>query len=138
LIYKNTNLESAKNAMLNDLTTRADVELLVQKFYERAAADPLLAPHFAHVDWVHHFPRMIDFWAFILLDEAGFQGNVFDAHKHLAIDATHFAQWLGHFHATVNTLFIGEKAELAKQRADSIAVIFQHKIAFIRGENTPK
>ncbi len=118
---------------MQKITTRADIDLLVKTFYSRAAADVLLAPHFESVDFEHHFPRMIDFWAFILLDETGFQGNVFDAHKNLNIDKTHFKQWLFHFHQTVDALFEGEKAELAKQRADSIGAIFEHKIAFNRG-----
>ncbi len=118
---------------MQKITTREDIDKLVKTFYSRAAADPLLAPYFENVNWEHHFPRMIDFWAFILLDESGFQGNVFDAHKNLDIDKTHFKQWLFHFHETINSLFEGEKAELAKQRADSIATIFEHKIAFNRG-----
>ena len=117
---------------MNDIQNQNDIEFLVKTFYARAAADPLLAPHFANIDWEHHYPRMIAFWAFILLDETGFQGNVFDSHKDLRIDATHFAQWLLHFHATIDELFVGEKATLAKQRADSIAAIFQHKIEFNR------
>ncbi len=119
---------------MNDILNRSDIELLVKTFYSRAANDPLLAPHFENVNWEHHYPRMIDFWAFILLEEFGFQGNVFDAHKDLVIDESHFKQWLLHFHSTIDELFIGEKAELAKQRADSIATIFQHKIAFNRGK----
>ncbi|MEY4925611.1 MAG: hypothetical protein RI894_47 [Bacteroidota bacterium] len=119
---------------MNDLLNQNDVALLVKTFYSHAAADPLLSPHFEGIDWEHHYPRMIAFWAFILLEQPGFQGNVFDAHANLPIDARHFKQWLLHFHNTVDVLFTGEKAELAKQRADSIATIFQHKIAFSRGE----
>ena len=111
-----------------DITDKADIERLVRAFYGNAIADPLLAPHFAHIDFAHHFPRMIDFWAFVLLDEFGFQGNVFDAHRSLNIDETHFARWLHHFHTTADTLFAGEKTDLAKQRADSIAAIFQAKL----------
>jgi hemoglobin len=114
-----------------DIQNKADIDRLVRAFYARAGADALLAPHFANTDFEHHFPRMIDFWAFLLLDEFGFQGNVFDAHRHLKIDATHFACWLGHFHATIDALFEGEKAELAKQRADSIGAIFESKLKYL-------
>jgi hemoglobin len=116
---------------MNDISTKTDINLLVRSFYERAAKDELLAPHFENVDFEHHFPRMIDFWAFLLLDEAGFQGNVFDAHRNLKIDETHFTRWLLHFDTTVDALFEGEKAELAKQRAGSIGQIFQHKLKYI-------
>ena len=116
---------------MNDITTKNDIERLVRAFYARATADELLAPHFAGIDFEHHFPRMIDFWAFLLLDEFGFQGNVFDAHRHLRIDETHFTRWLLHFHTTIDELFTGEKAELAKQRADSIGAIFQTKLKYL-------
>ena len=119
---------------LQDIQNRQDIERLVKTFYATATADPILAPHFQHVDWQHHFPRMIDFWAFILLDQTGFTGNVFDAHQRLDINHTHFQQWITHFNQTVDTLFSGEKAHLAKQRAESIATIFQHKLAFIKNK----
>lgn len=117
---------------MNDISNKNDINLLVRSFYDRAAKDELLAPHFEHIDFEHHFPRMIDFWAFLLLDESGFQGNVFDAHRHLKIDETHFTRWLLHFHTTIDELSAGEKAELAKQRADSIGQIFQSKLKHLQ------
>ena len=115
--------------MRKNIETKADVELLVRTFYDRVLQDDLLAPHFAGVDFEAHFPRMFAFWNFILLDEAGFTGNVFDKHVHLNIDERHFKQWLHIFHATVNDLFEGDKAELAKQRADVLGFTFQSKLA---------
>ncbi len=111
-----------------DITNSTDIEFLVRSFYERAVADPKLSAHFAHVDFEAHFPRMIAFWDFLLLDKMGFQGNVFDAHRNLNVDKTDFDCWLSHFHATVDAYFEGEKATLAKQKADSIAVIFYSKL----------
>jgi hemoglobin len=110
------------------IENKADVELLVRRFYAKVVGDPLLAPHFEGLDFEHHFPRMFAFWNFILLDEEGFKGNVFDKHIPLKIDERHFKQWLKYFHETVDELFIGEKAELAKQRADLLGSTFQSKL----------
>jgi hemoglobin len=107
---------------------KEDVELLVHRFYEKVMKDEMLAPHFAHVNWPAHFPRMIQFWSFILLDEEGFTGNVFDKHMNLAIGPAHFTQWLKLFHETVDEYFTGAKAELAKQRADLLGYTFSTKL----------
>jgi hemoglobin len=110
------------------IDSKEDIELLVHRFYEKVVKDELLAPHFAHVNWPAHFPRMIQFWSFILLDEEGFTGNVFDKHASLAIDSSHFKRWLELFHETVDEHFTGYKADLAKQRADVLGYTFSSKM----------
>lgn len=120
--------------MTKNIENKADVELLVRSFYAKVVKDPLLAPHFEGIDFEHHFPRMFAFWNFILLDESGFTGNVFDKHMRLEIDEQHFSRWLKYFHETVDELFTGEKAELAKQRADLLGHTFQSKLAHIRNK----
>ena len=67
--------------MLPDIHTEQQVEFLVKTFYGRVLKDELLAPHFKNIDFEHHFPRMVDFWCFILLDKEGYKGNVFDRHS---------------------------------------------------------
>ncbi|MCD6066301.1 MAG: hemoglobin [Bacteroidetes bacterium] len=111
-----------------DIESRADIEKMVRTFYDSVTKDPEIGHFFAHVDFEHHFPRMFDFWAFILLDEAGFTGNVFDKHMNLGIESKHFPVWLRHFNTTVDSLFEGEKANLAKQRAEVIAYSFDAKL----------
>src|ERR1700690_4074291 len=100
---------------LSDISTEQDVEFLVKTFYGRVLQDELLSPHFKNVDFEHHFPRMIAFWNFILLDKAGYTGNVFDKHAHLPIGEKEFDHWLLHFTSTAHDFFEGEKATLAKQ-----------------------
>jgi hemoglobin len=113
---------------LHDILTEEDVTFLVKTFYSRVVKDELLAPHFANVDFEHHMPRMIAFWNFILLDKAGYTGNVFDKHVNLPIGETHFERWLFHFTAVVHDFFEGEKATLAKQRAEVLKFTFLSKM----------
>jgi len=111
-----------------DISSRADIELMMVKFYESLLTDPDISPVFALTDFKVHMPHIVDFWAFVLLDEAGYKTNVFDKHAHLPIKERHFDIWLSHFDTTVDSLFAGEKAELAKQRAHSIAFTFKEKL----------
>jgi hemoglobin len=111
-----------------DIENRTAVENLVRTFYSRVTKDPEIGHFFAHVDFEQHFPRMFDFWSFILLDQAGFTGNVFDKHVGLGIESRHFPIWLKHFNETVDELFEGEKANLAKQRAEVLAFTFDAKL----------
>ncbi|MDP2386981.1 MAG: group III truncated hemoglobin [Bacteroidota bacterium] len=117
-------MENAKK----DIETKADVELMVKTFYTQVVKDPEIGRFFTHVNFEEHFPRMFAFWNFILLDEAGFTGNVFDKHANLGIESEHFPVWLRHFKNTVDELFVGEKANLAKQRAELIAYTFDSKL----------
>lgn len=113
---------------LHDISTEQDVEFLVKTFYGRMLQDELMAPHFKDTDFEHHFPRMIAFWSFILIDKAGYAGNVFDKHAHLPIDERHFDRWLLHFTSVLHDFFEGVKASLAKQRAEVLKYTFLSKM----------
>ena len=128
-------------AILNkDITRREDIELLITTFYTKAMADEEIK-HFFHevvkLDLERHIPHIADFWETVLLDNPVFTGNPMD--KHIAMHAIspftpdHFKRWLALFHQTTDELFTGDKAEMAKQRADSIALLMQYKIGILKG-----
>jgi hemoglobin len=119
--------------MAKDIENQADIEKLVRTFYNRLLDDPFMSPFFEGIDFEHHFPRMIHFWSFLLLNTEGFGGNVFDAHRRLDIDERHFERWISTFHKTVDDLFIGNKAEKAKNEASVIGFGFQSKLKFLKG-----
>jgi len=116
---------------VTDITERKDIEQLVTRFYEKVQADPLLAPSFSHVDWKKHLPIMHNFWSSMMLGEYSYQGNPFEKHANLPINREHFSQWLALFIETVDQHFKGDKAEEIKERALSIARIFQHKMGLL-------
>lgn len=99
------------------ITTKSDVEELVNVFYSRVLQDEQLAPFFQQLDFPTHLPKMIHFWSFVLLDEPGYTTNVTEKHANMPLTKALFDRWVQLFHATVDALFSGEKAELAKQRA---------------------
>jgi hemoglobin len=69
----------------------------------------------------------VHFWSFVLLDEEGYKTNVFEKHMHLPIELPMFDIWLSTWKGTVDSLFSGEKAELAKQRAEVLTFTFRSK-----------
>lgn len=111
-----------------DILSRTEIVQLINLFYERVKTDPQIGVVFAHVDWEKHLPVMYNFWGSILLGEQSYRGNPLQAHLSLPLGKVHFAQWLKLFTETVDEHFAGEKTEEIKQRAQSIAGVFQHKL----------
>ncbi|MEY4936784.1 MAG: hypothetical protein RIS64_3143 [Bacteroidota bacterium] len=123
--------------MKTDIKNRADIECLVRTFYAQLLNDEIMAPHFQGIDFEHHFPRMIGFWAFILLDEQSDVGNIFQKHLRLDVQDEHFEHWIQHFCQTVDDLFVGEKADKAKQNAEVIGHTFKTKMKYLKKFNAP-
>jgi len=121
--------------MKKDITDRKDIELLVDKFYERVRMDDTIGPIFnevARVDWNKHLPVMYSFWENIIFQTGDYAGNPMSAHFKLhkmhPLEKPHFERWKSIFLETTDELFQGDHAELAKQRALSIATVMEIKI----------
>jgi len=119
---------------MNDITTIEDVELLVSDFYKKLLNDSVTKTKFTHLNIEDHLPKIVDFWAFILLDKPGYSGNVFEKHISLNLEPVHFEKWVAFWTETVNVLFSGPKADLACQRAMLLSYTFQSKL-FNKGES---
>ena len=113
---------------MNDISNYEDIEKLVELFYDKLLAEPITSPKFEHLNIKEHLPKIVDFWAFILIDKPGYTGNVFDKHLHLNLETKHFDKWIEFWISTVNELYSGPKAELACQRAQLLSYTFQPKL----------
>lgn len=123
------------NEVLHDIESEADIARLVGQFYDRVRRDAELGPIFtdvAQVDWSHHIPRLVGFWSTVLLGTGQYRGNPVQPHLELgtktALHTAHFERWLALFGQTVDALFAGDRAEMAKMRAQSIATVLQSKL----------
>lgn len=121
--------------MKKDIATRRDIEIMVDEFYTKLKKDELLGFIFtdiAQVNWEKHVPIMYDFFENMLFYTGNYTGNPMDLHKHInrlyPLTDEHFARWILLFSSTVDELFAGKTADLAKQRAKSIATVMQIKI----------
>lgn len=128
--------------MLNDITNKKDIEILVNAFYDKVMTNKIIGHIFndiVKVNWDHHLPRMYAFWTNMLLQEGGFSGNPMLTHisisKLTTMSETEFSEWLRLFHETVDELFKGDKANEAKMRADNIARLMLAKIK-IHGQSS--
>ena len=117
---------------MDDIKNREDIQLMVHTFYDNLQQDKELDYLFnevAKVHWESHMPKMYDFWETILFHKPVFKGNPMKVHMDLdnksKLKKEHFDTWLVIFKKTIDDLFVGDVAEMAKQRAASVAMSIQ-------------
>ncbi len=119
----------------SDIETRADCERLVRAFYSRTLDDPIIGWIFvdvAKLDLEAHVPVIASFWETMLLGGQSYSGGAFrphaDLHAKIGLRSGHFERWLVLWRTTVDELFAGERAELAKAHATRVAGAFQRRL----------
>ena len=115
-----------------------EIKLLVDSFYNKVVKDETIGYIFQDVqkvDWNIHLPRMYSFWHTVLFGVMSYKGNPmlkhFYVNKNEPLSPTHFKQWLSLWNETIDEQFIGIKADLAKQRAVSMANGIQKTLKII-------
>ena len=119
----------------SDISTEADIKLLVDSFYQKVNQDELIGPIFnevVEVDWAEHLPTMYRFWGSLLFRNNSYQGHPWPKHAVLPVNPAHFNRWLSLFKQTVDEHFAGPKAIEAKNAAASIADTFQNRMQLMR------
>ena len=118
-----------------DIETREDVERLVRAFYTKALADPIIGWIFtdiAQLDLEEHVPQIASFWETILLGAQSYRGGAFRPHAELHLKVGlregHFDRWLQLWFATVDELFQGDRANVAKIHALRVARAFLSRL----------
>jgi hemoglobin len=124
---------------MKKLETREDIELLVNKFYDKVGNDPTIGFFFtdvAKVNWNHHLPKMYAFWETLLFGQISYKGNPMAAHfpvnEKIPMEKFHFEHWLKLWTETVEEHFSGEMADLAIYKATNIANLMAHKMDIAR------
>lgn len=118
-----------------DITGRAEIEKLVNTFYDRVRGDEVLGFIFdevAHTNWTTHLPKMYAFWETVLFRSGGYTGNPLAAHAKLVplteMGRAQFDRWLALFRSTVDDLFTGGKADHIKSCAEDMANVIYARI----------
>ena len=116
---------------MKQIESRADISLLVHTFYDRIREDAMLGPifnhHIAPDKWPAHLNMLTDFWEMNLFGTGHFTGK--PGMKHIMVDRSlkdgmneeHFRQWVGLWFETLDSLFDGDRVDLAKDRAIQMA-----------------
>jgi hemoglobin len=122
--------------MKRSIQTPEDIRFLVNSFYEQVLVDPEIGFIFTEVAQINmetHMPVMYQFWESILLGKMNYKGNPMirhiELHKKVPLTKAHFERWESLFFQTIDQHFEGEKAELAKQRAQMMGQLMQFKIS---------
>jgi hemoglobin len=125
-----------KNGKMGDIGNRDDIELLVRTFYKRVRKDDLLGPIFEPMikDWEAHFAHLTNFWESNLFFKKTYGGDPLQKHidvdiyHHDSINELHFGVWINLWYKTVDELFEGEVAQIAKNRARNMGTFIHLKI----------
>ena len=122
--------------MKKDISNREDLLKLLTLFYKKLLADKSISYLFtdvAKIDLSHHLDILVDFWDSVIFQHDTYRKNAMQPHLVLhqqsPLQKHHFETWLKYFNESVNELFEGEKAFLAKERALSIATVMRIKIS---------
>jgi hemoglobin len=115
--------------MNEDIQDRDDVSALVSAFYAKVRANKEIGHFFNETirNWPEHLEKLTDFWETNLFMVSKFHGNPIRAHKQVdeafkqSIEQRHFGEWLNMWFATVDEMFTGEMANIAKNRARNMA-----------------
>ncbi|RVT90921.1 group III truncated hemoglobin [Sphingomonas crocodyli] len=112
------------------------IRALVEAFYERVRADPLLGPVFGGAvhDWTDHHARLTDFWSSVMLTTGRYKGNPVALHM-LHADAMtpdRFARWLSLWRETSEELLSPAAAAAVQAKAARIAESLQLAIQYRR------
>lgn len=123
-----------------DIKTRDDISVLVRTFYLKVQQDDILGPIFNRIisDWESHFELLTDFWETQLFLKRKYFGNPVTAHQEVddkmnhTITSKHFGLWLNLWFATIDELFEGDTAWIAKNRAQKMSTmlfmqIYEHR-----------
>ena len=113
----------------------AMIARLVDGFYDRVRADPLLGPVFNEriADWGPHLEQMRLFWSSVALMSGAYHGRPMPKHLPLPVDARHFDRWLELFRQTARELCPPSAADHFIERAERIAESLELGIAGANG-----
>lgn len=106
----------------------SSIRLLVERFYSRVRADPLLAPVFAAVeDWDDHQGRLSDFWSSVMFATGRYKGDPVARHLRHAESMTHerFHRWLALWRLSAEEMLPPDAARAVQVRAERIAESLQ-------------
>jgi len=120
---------------LKDIESRSDIDTVLVSFYQKAFTDNLIGLFFTEVvplNLTTHLPVITDFWEAVIFNTHSYRKNVMEIHQHIhqlsSIKKQHLDRWVQIFTITIDEHFAGEKTNLMKQRAASIATLMDIKL----------
>ena len=111
---------------MKDISTNDDVKLLVDTFYSRAQQNDFIGPIFERLikNWDEHHVKLYQFWRTVILKQAAYRAKPVQMHFKMGLTQAHFDCWLVIWKGTVDDLFEGENANIAKYRGEKMSEAF--------------
>ncbi len=100
----------------------AGIAALVDRFYDKVRADPMLGAVFNPVvaDWDEHKQLLTSFWCSAVLRAGTYRGNPMRKHLPHAIGVAHFDHWLALWRETTRETLDAEGAAVMIEYAERI------------------
>lgn len=125
-------IERTVRSMNKDIEDMNDIRILVDTFYESAAADDLLGSIFSQLkNDPFHRDSLYKYWEMVLVTHIS-NDTSFPKHIELMFSPRHFFRWLTLFLRTIDALYTGSTAEKAKVVVIRKSEEFQSTLGFIR------
>ncbi|WP_258100222.1 group III truncated hemoglobin [Marinoscillum pacificum] len=106
-----------------------EIEMLIDTFYEKVLEHEELSYFFSEavMNWEFHKQMFIKYWSKQILFTDSYEGS--PLHRHIEVDHRfgrsftkyHFEEWARLWVETIDILFEGDKAELAKESGVNMA-----------------
>ncbi len=106
-----------------------EIEMLIDTFYEKVLEHEELSYFFSEavMNWEFHKQMFIKYWSKQILFTDSYEGS--PLHRHIEVDQKfgrsftkyHFEEWARLWVETIDILFEGDKAELAKESGVNMA-----------------
>lgn len=120
---------------MQDIESREDIHKVVHDFYYKLLDIPEMKLFFAEgmeMDMESHLDIIVSFWESALLGASNYKGNVMLKHIELdkikRLDEAHFDIWVDNWKLSIDTHYLGDKADEAKIKAESIKNLMIYKI----------
>ncbi len=120
---------------MTDIKNINDIKILLDTFYTKVLKDEVIGYIFTDIAKLKvekHMPILYAFWDSVIFGTANYKGNAMLTHIELnkkeALTDAHFDRWQMLYFETVDELFVGEKANLAKDRVKAMRFLMQMKI----------
>ena len=115
-----------------------DIARLVDAFYDKVRADPVIGPIFNEAvhDWPEHKRLLTSFWCSVVLKAQTYRGNPMRAHRPWPIQAQHFDHWLALWRETTAELLPEAEADTMVAFAERIGQSLRYGLG-LEGDASP-
>lgn len=116
--------------MAGDINGIIDIEIFIDEFIKRLKKDKILATRldiYINGRLKIETKTMYSFWNKLLFARGFFKGKPFQHIPEVVIEIKHYEKLIKYFKESIDENYSGVNAELAKSRAQSIALFFMNK-----------